>query len=436
MSSAPCSSASARAAARNSALAGWIPPSPCTGSIRIAPVSGPTAAASESASFSRANRTAGASGSNGAPLARLARGGERAVRAAVERALERDDDRLPRRLARPLERGLDRLGAGVAEERARAAEAGGEQLGEPEHRLGRVEVRRVPEGVELAVRRGQRRRVAVAERDDRDPGEQVEVPLAVGVGQPDAVAGDEGDVVPRVRRQERRGREHRRHATTAVAPIDASTPPRAATTAAWSFGTIPPPSAPAAEQALGLGDADRRGDRSAEQQPGHVGDEEELVGAEPDRERGRRLVGVHVQRARRRAARRRGRARRRARPRSRRGDDGSGEPTCPSSGTAYGSRPISSPKSGTARGPIAAQTSALTAAKELAHDRERRRARHPAPVDEPRPRARAARARPRSAARRRGRRRPRARCASASASVAASPATAPPTLSDDPAHVL
>ena len=117
-------------------------------------------------------------------------------------------------------------GAGVAEERARAAEAVGEQLGEPEHRLGRVEVGGVPERVELCVRGGERRRVAVPERDDRDPGEQVEVALAVGVGQPDAVAGDEGDVVPRVGRQQRRGRQQRAHATTAVAPIVASTPPR------------------------------------------------------------------------------------------------------------------------------------------------------------------------------------------------------------------
>ena len=43
------------------------------------------------------------------------------------------------------------------------------------HRLGRVEVRRVPEQVELRVRGRERRRMAVAERDDGDPAEQVEV---------------------------------------------------------------------------------------------------------------------------------------------------------------------------------------------------------------------------------------------------------------------
>ena len=56
-------------------------------------------------------------------LRRLARDGERADRPAVEALLERDHARLAGRLARVLQRGLVRLGAGVAEERLRAAEA-------------------------------------------------------------------------------------------------------------------------------------------------------------------------------------------------------------------------------------------------------------------------------------------------------------------------
>ena len=56
-------------------------------------------------------------------LRRLAGDGQRAERAAVERALERDELASPGRLAGPLERRLDRLGARVAEERVRAAEA-------------------------------------------------------------------------------------------------------------------------------------------------------------------------------------------------------------------------------------------------------------------------------------------------------------------------
>jgi hypothetical protein len=68
--------------------------------------------------------------------------------------------------------------------------------------------------------RRERRRMQVAEPDDGDPGEEVEVPLSVGVGHPRAVARHERDVVPRVRRHHRARRE-RRHATTAVAPISA-----------------------------------------------------------------------------------------------------------------------------------------------------------------------------------------------------------------------
>src|SRR5581483_3095609 len=55
-------------------------------------------------------------------LRRLAGDRERAHRPAVERAFERDELRLAGRLPGPLDRGLDRLGAGVAEERAGAAE--------------------------------------------------------------------------------------------------------------------------------------------------------------------------------------------------------------------------------------------------------------------------------------------------------------------------
>ena len=46
----------------------------------------------------------------------------------------------------------------------------------------------MPQPVELRVRRGERRGVAVAEPDDGDAGEEVEVALAVGVDEPGAVA--------------------------------------------------------------------------------------------------------------------------------------------------------------------------------------------------------------------------------------------------------
>ena len=122
-------------------------------------------------------------------LRRLAGHRQRAHRAPVERALERDEPRPAGRLARVLERRLDRLGAGVAEERLRAAEAVGQPPGERCHRLRPVEVRRVPEPVELLVRGRERRRMAVAERDDGDAGDEVEVALARVGDEPGALAG-------------------------------------------------------------------------------------------------------------------------------------------------------------------------------------------------------------------------------------------------------
>ena len=121
-------------------------------------------------------------------LRRLARDRQRAERAAVEGAVERHHLVAPGCLARPLEGSFDRFGARVAEERLRAAEAVGEARRKGLHRLGPVEVRDVPQLVELLVRRGERRGVAVPEADDRDAGEQVEVALAVGVDEPGAVA--------------------------------------------------------------------------------------------------------------------------------------------------------------------------------------------------------------------------------------------------------
>src|SRR5262249_45695644 len=79
--------------------------------------------------------------------------GKGAGRPPVEGVLDRDDARLARRLARDLQRRLDRLRARVAEERARActAEALREQLREARHGLAPVEVRDVPEPVELRM---------------------------------------------------------------------------------------------------------------------------------------------------------------------------------------------------------------------------------------------------------------------------------------------
>src|SRR5216683_6795699 len=85
--------------------------------------------------------------------------------------------------------------------------------------------------------------MAMAETDDRDPGGEVEVAAARGVGEPHAVAVDELDARRRIGR-EQRAVEHGLHATTAVMPISAISPFRAALAAARSFGTMPPSKSP------------------------------------------------------------------------------------------------------------------------------------------------------------------------------------------------
>ena len=72
------------------------PPSPCTGSSRMQPVSSVTAASSDADVVRERERDAGQQRLERLALRRLAGDGERAHRAAVERALERDDARLAR----------------------------------------------------------------------------------------------------------------------------------------------------------------------------------------------------------------------------------------------------------------------------------------------------------------------------------------------------
>ncbi len=64
-SSAPCWSHSARRPRRNSGVAAWMPPSPCTGSTMTAPVAGPMSAAAASKSLNGSKHTPGTSGANG-----------------------------------------------------------------------------------------------------------------------------------------------------------------------------------------------------------------------------------------------------------------------------------------------------------------------------------------------------------------------------------
>ena len=136
----------------------------------------------------------------------------------------------------------------------------------------------------------------VAEPDDGDTGGEVEVAAARVVHEPDSVPLDECHRRRRVDR-EQCGLEQRAHPTTTVEPISVRSPPRAACAAASSFGTIPPSKRPAPTSVLGLLRVDpleqrvrrgtHRGRRSGR----------EPVGAETDRECGRGLVGIHVERA-------------------------------------------------------------------------------------------------------------------------------------------
>src|SRR5205085_8897735 len=164
-------------------------------------------------------------------------------RPPVEGALERDDSGPSGCLARVLERGLDGLRAGVAEERLRPAEALREPARELGHRLRPVEVRDVPESFELGLRGGEGCRMAVPEPDDRDPGDEVEIARSVLAVEPGALAARQRDAVARIGREDGCFQD-RTHVTTAVSPISARTPSRAAVTAARSFGTIPPSSSP------------------------------------------------------------------------------------------------------------------------------------------------------------------------------------------------
>ena len=60
----------------------------------------------------------------------------------------------------------------------------------------------MPEPLELRLRGRERCRVAVAERDDRNPGAVIEVRPALVVPDPRALAADEGHRSARVRRQD------------------------------------------------------------------------------------------------------------------------------------------------------------------------------------------------------------------------------------------
>ena len=91
-----------------------------------------------------------------------------------------------------------------------AFEALGEQRGEPQHRLRPVEVRGMPEPVELLLRGRERTRRTMAETDNGDPGDEVEVLPPGVVPDPAALAAHDREVGPRVGRQHRLAQRRQR----------------------------------------------------------------------------------------------------------------------------------------------------------------------------------------------------------------------------------
>ena len=136
--------------------------------------------------------------------------------------------------------------------------------------------------------------VSVAESDHGDPPAEVEVAAAV-LAASQAPSPRRTPPGPAVGRQEPRGAECSGHASPAVRPISTATPPRAARAAARvrhdSAGELS-----RVDEALCLVRDDCVRDLALDDHTGHVGEEEEALGAEPDRESGRGLVGVHVHR--------------------------------------------------------------------------------------------------------------------------------------------
>ena len=93
----------------------------------------------------------------------------------MEAALERDDPGRPVALRAIFSAASFASAPELQKKALRALEPLSEERCEPEHRLRPVEVRGVPEPVELRLRGRQWPRRTMAETDDGDPGDEVEV---------------------------------------------------------------------------------------------------------------------------------------------------------------------------------------------------------------------------------------------------------------------
>ena len=124
--------------------------------------------------------------------------GERAVRAPVKRAVDDHDVPLRACLAHELDRRLVGLGAGVAEEHAPPEARLRQPLREAHRGLGVVEVADVHQPPGLLAHGRHDARVAVADTGHRDPAEEVQVLVALGIPQARADTAHELDGQARV----------------------------------------------------------------------------------------------------------------------------------------------------------------------------------------------------------------------------------------------
>ena len=175
-----------------------MPPSPCTGSIRIAAVSGVIAFSARVDVVEGDLVEALDLGPEAFEIFLLAAGGDGRQRAAVEGAFEGDDaEALGMALdelvaARRLDGAFERLGAGIGEEHL-VGEGGVDQpLAEPALPRNLVEIGDVPELVGLLGQRRDQMRMAVAQRIDGDAAGEIEISLALVGDQPGALATVEG----------------------------------------------------------------------------------------------------------------------------------------------------------------------------------------------------------------------------------------------------
>ncbi len=129
-------------------------------------------------------------------LRRLRRERQRTHRAAMERLVSDDDLGAPGQ-ARDLEGGLIRLGSGVAQQHttlavARGVEERDEPFSESDRGRGDCEVAGVAERRHLVTHGSDDGGMCVAERVDRDAGEQIEVLVTIGIPHPCAISAHQG----------------------------------------------------------------------------------------------------------------------------------------------------------------------------------------------------------------------------------------------------